>query len=96
MKLSQKLYSLFHYILSLYLSEIINGTEAFSAIVEIPIVRTVKKAAVVAIEMSTRREGNLDPPKCESVAPLGAVRVGAAQRVPVQNGVSHSRRKLRK
>ena len=40
--------------------------------------------------MATGGEGNVDPMKCDQVAPLGAAGVGATQRVPVQ---FHSKRK---
>ena len=46
--------------------------------------------------MATRGEGNVDPLECDVVAPLGAVRVGAGQRVPVQSGAIHSKWNLGK
>ena len=67
-----------------------------SANFEIPIVWTVEKATVVTIEMATGGEGNVDPLKCDLVAPLGAAWVVATQRVPVQSWAIHSKRKLGK
>ena len=40
--------------------------------------------------MATGGEGNVDPLKCDLVAPLGAAGVGATQRVPAQSWAIHS------
>ena len=39
--------------------------------------------AVVAVEMSTGGDGDVDPLQGDLIAPLGAGRVGAGLRVPV-------------
>ena len=52
--------------------------------------RTEGRPAFAAIEMATGGEGNVDPLKCDLVAPLGAAGVGATQRVPAQSWAIHS------
>ena len=78
--------------------KIFNDLFAYWASFALPPVRKEKTRTVVAVEMATGGDGDLDPLQGQVVAPLGAGRVGAGQGAPVDRlaVAAHSKPRWRK